>query len=192
MAAKGDQTRARLIDAARTLVEERGYFGAGLNDMLAAGKAPRGSLYHHFPGGKDQLTAEALAASGREIDGLVRGLAGTVPSTRALIEGVLDALADRMERAGYAKGCPIATVALEVAATNDVLQKACADVYDGWQRTLAERLVADGRSPDEAESLAYSLLALIEGALVLARARRSRTPIEQARRSIATLLAATA
>ncbi|MGW0809670.1 TetR/AcrR family transcriptional regulator [Nonomuraea sp. NPDC002799] len=190
MAVKGDQTRARLIDAARTLVEARGYFGAGLNEVIEAGKAPRGSLYHHFPGGKDQLTAEALTASGREIDALIRSLADSVPSTRALVEAVLDALADRMEQAGYAKGCPIATVALEVAATNDALQRVCAQVYDGWERALADRLVLDGHAPERAGDLAGSLLALIEGALVLARARRSRAPMERARRAAAVLLGA--
>ncbi|KAB2339189.1 TetR/AcrR family transcriptional regulator [Actinomadura rudentiformis] len=188
MAVKGDETRARLIDAARTLVEARGYFGVGLNQVLEAGKAPRGSLYHHFPGGKDQLTAEALTASGQEIDALIRSLADAVPDTRTLIESILDALADRMEGAEYAKGCPIATVALEVAATNDSLQKVCADTYGGWQQALADRLVADGRTHDQAEDLACSLLALIEGALVLARAQRSRTPIDRARRSAVILL----
>ncbi|MFI7450270.1 TetR/AcrR family transcriptional regulator [Nonomuraea sp. NPDC049714] len=188
MAVKGDQTRARLIDAARTLVEARGYFGTGLNEVIEAGKAPRGSLYHHFPGGKDQLTAEALTASAREIDTVIGDLAERAPDTRALVEALLDALADRMEEAAYSKGCPIATVALEVAATNDPLQKVCADAYDGWQRALADRLAADGHAAGDAEDLACSLLALIEGALVLARAHRSRTPIERARRTVGALL----
>ncbi|MEU4323694.1 TetR/AcrR family transcriptional regulator [Nonomuraea dietziae] len=190
MAVKGDQTRTRLIDAARALVEARGYFGTGLNEVIEAGGAPRGSLYHHFPGGKDQLTAEALVVSAREIDALIRSLADGVTDTRELIEAVLDALADRMEEAGYAKGCPIATVALEVAATNASLQQVCAEAYDGWERALADRLVADGHGRDQAEDLACSLLALVEGALVLARARRSRVPIERARRSAAVLLRA--
>jgi TetR/AcrR family transcriptional repressor of lmrAB and yxaGH operons len=188
MAVKGEATRARLIDATRTLLEARGYFGAGLNDVIEAGKAPRGSLYHHFPGGKDQLTAEALTASGREVTDLIGTLAEGASTADALLGALLDALADRMEEAGYAKGCPIATVALEVAATNDVLQKVCADVYDGWQRALADRLVTEGHAPEDADTLACSLLALIEGALVLARARRSRVPIDQARRSVSVLL----
>ncbi|MEO3869766.1 TetR/AcrR family transcriptional regulator [Nonomuraea sp. B12E4] len=190
MAVKGEQTRARLINAARTLIEERGYFGAGLNEMIDVGKAPRGSLYHHFPRGKDELIAAALAASGREVATLIRTLSEEAPDARALIEAVLDALADRMEQAGYAKGCPIATVALEVAATNDPLQRICADVYADWQRALADRLVADGHAPDQAEGLAGSLLALIEGALVLARAQRSRTPIDRVRVSAGLLLKA--
>ncbi|WP_188195668.1 TetR/AcrR family transcriptional regulator [Nonomuraea sp. SYSU D8015] len=188
MATKGEQTRARLINAARTLVEERGYFGAGLNEMTDAGKAPRGSLYHHFPRGKDQLVAAALAASGQEIAALIRTLSEDAPNARALVEAVLDALADRMEEAGYAKGCPIATVALEVAATNDSLQKICAEAYDDWQGVLADHLVADGYAPDRAGALACSLLALIEGALVLARAQRSRIPIDRARESAGALL----
>ncbi|QFG20690.1 TetR/AcrR family transcriptional regulator [Actinomadura sp. WMMB 499] len=188
MAGRGDETRARLIDATRALVEERGYHGTGLNDVIAAGKAPRGSLYHHFPGGKDELVAAAVAASGREITELIAGLAGEASGTAELAEAVLDALADRMEASGYAKGCPIATVALEAAAGNDALQRVCAGVYGGWERALADRLVADGHSPGRAADLAGSLLALIEGALVLARAQRARTPVERARRSARALL----
>jgi TetR/AcrR family transcriptional repressor of lmrAB and yxaGH operons len=188
MSVKGEQTRTRLVDAARTLMEARGYHGTGLNDVIAAGGAPRGSVYHHFPGGKDQLTAEALTASGREIAGLLGTLAETAPDTRSLVESVLDGLADRMEEAAYAKGCPVATVALEVSARDDALQQVCAEVYDGWQRTLADRLLADGRPAADAEWLASSLLALVEGALVLSRARRSRTPMEQARRAAGVLL----
>ncbi|WP_026400506.1 TetR/AcrR family transcriptional regulator [Actinomadura rifamycini] len=188
MAGRGDATRARLIEAARALVEERGYFGAGLNDVIAAAKAPRGSLYHHFPGGKDQLVAEALAVSGREVTELIAALAEEAPGTAGLVEAVLDALADRMEAAGYAKGCPIAAVALEAAAGDGALQRACADVYRGWERALADRLVADGRSPARAGDLAGALLALIEGALVLARAQRSRAPVERARRAVRPLL----
>lgn len=189
MSVKGEQTRARLVDAARTLLEARGYHGTGLNEVIAAGSAPRGSVYHHFPGGKDQLAAEALAVSGREIAGLLGTLAETAPDTRALVESVLDELAHRMEEAAYTKGCPVATVALEVSARNAALQEVCATVYDGWQRALADRLLADGRPAADAEWLACSLLALVEGALVLSRTRCSRAPMEQARRAAAALLA---
>ena len=188
MAKRGDETRTRLIDATRSLIEERGYYGTGLNVILENGRAPRGSLYHHFPGGKDQLVADALIASGREITTLIRSLAQDAPTTRRLVERLLDELADRMETAEYAKGCPVATVALEVAAANDTLQQVCADLYDGWQRELADRLVADGFGPDDADARACSVLALIEGALVLARSRRSRAPIDHARRSLDALL----
>lgn len=178
----------RLIEAARTLVEAKGYHGTGLNEVLAVAGAPRGSLYHHFPGGKDQLVGEALVAAGREIDGIVEELVATAQTSRDLVLALLDGLADRMVAAGYAKGCPVATVALEVAATNDALQLICSDIYAGWQRALAGALRADGHDPAEADELATTALALIEGALVLARAGRSRIPIEQTSRRIARLL----
>ncbi|WP_248960678.1 TetR/AcrR family transcriptional regulator [Sphaerisporangium perillae] len=188
MAVKGDETRARLIEAARTLVEAKGYHGTGLNEVLAVAGAPRGSLYHHFPGGKDQLVGEALAAAGREVDGIVGELTATAPTSRELVLALLEGLADRMVAAGYAKGCPVATVALEVASTNDHLQPICGGIYTGWQRPLADALRADGHDAAEADELAVTVLALIEGALVLARAGRSRIPIEQTGRRIAKLL----
>jgi TetR/AcrR family transcriptional repressor of lmrAB and yxaGH operons len=188
VAIKGDETRRRLIDAARTLVEAKGYHGTGLNEVLAVARAPRGSLYHHFPGGKDQLVGEALVVAGKEIDGIVEELAATAPTSRDLVLALLDGLADRMVAAGYAKGCPVATVALEVAATNDDLQLICGHIYAGWQRALAGALQADGHAAAEADELATTVLALIEGALVLARAGRSRIPIEQTSRRIAKLL----
>jgi TetR/AcrR family transcriptional repressor of lmrAB and yxaGH operons len=189
VAVKGEQTRARLIEATRTLVEAKGYHGTGLNEVLAMASGPRGSLYHHFPGGKDQLVAEALAAADREVHGLVGDLAATAPSSRDLVLALLHGLADRMVAAGYAKGCPVATVALEVAATNDSLQPICGEIYAGWQRALAHALRTDGHDAADAEDLAATVLALIEGALVLARAGRSQKPIEQVSRRIAKLLA---
>ncbi|MEU1390520.1 MULTISPECIES: TetR/AcrR family transcriptional regulator [unclassified Nonomuraea] len=187
MAVKGDETRARIIAAARTLVEAQGSHGTGLNEVLAVAGAPRGSLYHHFPGGKDQLVGEALAAAGREVDAMIDDLAGTLPGARELVPAVLDVLADRMVAAGYAKGCPVATVALEIASSNEQLQRVCAGIYEGWQRRLADALRAEGH--DAADDLAATVLALIEGALVLARASRSRLPVERVRRQVVRLLA---
>lgn len=188
MAIKGDETRARLVEAARTLVEAKGYHGTGINEVLSMADAPRGSFYYHFPDGKDQLVGAALAAAGREVDGVVGELAATEPTSRDLVLALLDVLADRMVAAEYAKGCPVATVALEVAATNDGLQVICGGIYAGWQRALADALQVDGHDAAEADELAATVLALIEGALVLARAGRSRIPVERAGRRIAKML----
>ncbi|MFI7688567.1 TetR/AcrR family transcriptional regulator [Nonomuraea sp. NPDC049655] len=191
MAVKGDETRARIIAAARALVEAQGSHGTGLNEVLAVAGAPRGSLYHHFPGGKDQLVGEALAAAGREVDAMIDDLAGTLPAARDLVPAVLDALADRMVAAGYAKGCPVATVALEVASSNEQLRRVCAGIYEGWQRRLADALRTEKHDAgdDTADELAATVLAMIEGALVLARASRSRLPVERVRRQVVRLLA---
>ncbi|MDI5978852.1 TetR/AcrR family transcriptional regulator [Amycolatopsis magusensis] len=183
---KGEETRARLVGAARELVEAKGYHGTGLNEVLAVAGAPRGSLYHHFPGGKDQLIGEALTTAGQEVDALLAELTASAVTVGRLVHALLEALAERMVAADYAKGCPVATVALEVAGSGGSLRELCGDIYAGWQQVLVHALEEAGH--ESAEDLAATVLALIEGALLLARAARSRVPIERTGRRIDVLL----
>ncbi|MGW5682088.1 TetR/AcrR family transcriptional regulator [Nonomuraea sp. NPDC003754] len=184
MGQKGAETRARLLDATQELIESGGYFGAGLNQVIAASGAPRGSLYFHFPGGKDQLVGESVRRAGGEIGQAMDDLAATAASAEEFVAVVLEWLGDRLEESGWRRGCPVATVALEMAATSDPLQEVCSEVYAGWESALRGMLA--GR-PD-AGDLAVTVLALIEGALLLARAHRSREPLRSVGRRIATLL----
>ncbi|MFI7443117.1 TetR/AcrR family transcriptional regulator [Nonomuraea indica] len=184
MGQKGSETRDRLLDATQELIETGGYLGAGLNQVVAASGAPRGSLYFHFPDGKDQLVGESVRRAGRVIGGAMDDLAGSSSSVTEFVEGVLRYLGDRLEESGWRKGCPVATVALEMAATSDPLQQACSQVYTDWEAALRTRL--EGR-PD-ADDLAVTILALVEGALLLARTHRSREPLSRVSRRIAALL----
>lgn len=186
MGEKGTQTRVRMLGAAQGLIESGGYHGAGLNQVLAASGAPRGSLYFHFPSGKDQLVAEALERAGQEISALVRDLADAGPDTAAVVGSLLDVLADRLETSGWSKGCPVATVALEVSASNETLRQVCAEVYRSWESTLEGRLAADGHPAPQ--DTATAILALVEGALLLARVQRSREPFARVARAVAALL----
>jgi TetR/AcrR family transcriptional repressor of lmrAB and yxaGH operons len=188
VSSKGRETRARLVNATRTLIEAQGYFGTGLNQILAESGAPRGSLYFHFPPGKDGLVTAALSDAGDEITELITELEANAPTALAMVQQLFDAFADRMQASDYTKGCPLATVALEVAASHDALQAVCAEAYLTWQQALASRLISEGHSTASAEELSSSVLALIEGALLLGRVRRSRLPLEQARRTAETLL----
>ncbi|WP_371479067.1 TetR/AcrR family transcriptional regulator [Kitasatospora sp. NBC_00315] len=189
MGAKGEETRARLIAATRALIEAQGYFGTGLNQVLAESGAPRGSLYFHFPSGKDQLVTAALTEAGQEISGLIDSFAYEKLSAAVIVRRLLDAFSDRMEGSAYSKGCPIATVALEVAGGNEELRRVCAEVYDTWQQALAAQLVTEGRAPGAADATAGAVLAQFEGALLLARVRHSHTPLDQAALTIQLLLA---
>ncbi|MEV6521342.1 TetR/AcrR family transcriptional regulator [Longispora sp. NPDC051575] len=184
MGQKGEETRARLLDAASRLLESGGYFGAGLNQVLAESGAPRGSLYFHFPGGKDQLVTESVARAGQDISALIGGIEAT--DTADLLAQLLDVLGDRLERSAWHQGCPVATVALELAASNDTVQRACSAAYTSWEAALRDQLVADGHPG--AEDLATTVLALIEGGLLLARAHRSRQPLTRVAGAITALL----
>lgn len=188
MGQKGEETRNRLLDATRELIESGGYFNAGLNQVVAASGAPKGSVYFHFPGGKDQLVEESVRRGGREIAQLMTDLTedATHRRTAGMLTALVAVLAERLEGSGWRKGCPVATVALEMAATSPGLQRACSEVYRSWEEALAERLAADGDPAPE--HTATTVLCLIEGALVLARAHRSREPLDRAARSVAALV----
>ncbi|MFI6045471.1 TetR/AcrR family transcriptional regulator [Nocardia sp. NPDC051321] len=184
MGAKGTETRCRLISATRGLVEKHGYFGAGLNQIIESSGAPRGSLYFHFPGGKDQLVAAAVAQAGNEISALIDAV--EPGGTAAAATSLLTAFGDRLEASEWNQGCPVATVTLDVSATNDVIQAECAAAYASWEEALRIRLRADGRS--DAQDLAAAILAMIEGGLLLARAQRSREPLDRVARTIRAML----
>ncbi|WP_031079657.1 TetR/AcrR family transcriptional regulator [Streptomyces sp. NRRL S-118] len=188
MGQKGEETRGKLLDATQRLIEAGGYFNAGLNQIVAASGAPKGSLYFHFPGGKDQLIEEAVRRGGEEISALLADAeqASREGGTAEMLAALLDALGDRLERSDWRKGCPVATVALEMAADNTTLQKACSEVYASWEDALADLLESDGHPAPL--STATAALALIEGALMLARTHRSREPLDRAARTLALLV----
>ncbi|MEV2278278.1 TetR/AcrR family transcriptional regulator [Nocardiopsis sp. NPDC049922] len=190
MGTKGTATRTRLVDGARELLEAHGYSGTGLNQVLSVSGTPRGSLYFHFPGGKDELVTAALRSAGGEVGAVLRDLSEEAADTVGLVHALIDHFTARMEGSSFTKGCPLAATALDVAATNDAVHAVCRDVYSSWQRTLAGRLTADGLDSARADADAWSVLAVIEGALLLARATRSRAPLDAARSTVIRILGA--
>ncbi|XXF79451.1 TetR family transcriptional regulator C-terminal domain-containing protein [Myxococcaceae bacterium GXIMD 01537] len=186
---KGEDTRQRMIAAAADLLERAGYAGAGIHELLDAGKAPRGSLYFHFPGGKEQLAVAALEVSSARMAEFLQAHLG---EERGLVQGlrrVLAALGQRMEEAAFDKGCPVSAVVLSSSATPEPVRKVAAEALRHWQNLLAERLRAEGFSAAEARRRAGLLLSTVEGALLLARAHRSRAPLDDLSRELEHLLA---
>ena len=170
-------TRTRIVRRSAELFRRQGYTGTGVKQIVAEASAPFGSVYHFFPGGKEQLGAEVIRWSGsiygQLIDAFFEPGADPVTATRAFFA----AAADTLEETGYADACPIATVALEVSSTSEPMRQACAEVFDSWIQAAADRLVTCGLAPGQARSLAISMLASLEGAFVLARALRSTEPL---------------
>ncbi|MFD0345845.1 TetR/AcrR family transcriptional regulator [Kitasatospora aburaviensis] len=176
MGVKGEETRARLVAGTRNLIEAQGYFGTGLNQIVTESGAPRGSLYFHFPEGKDQLVAAALVQAGREVEELLTSLAREGTDAATIIGRLTELFTARLEASDYTKGCPIATVGLEVSGSNEALRRTCAEVYRSWQQVVTDRLTAQGFGRADAETTSGQALALLEGAVLLARVRRSRRP----------------
>jgi AcrR family transcriptional regulator len=185
--------RALLLSGARQLLAEKGYAGMELRDVAARGRAPRGSIYHHFPGGKRQLAVEAAELEGTEIRDLIErsleehGLAQTLA---AFGEMFRRRVKDRPERLG----CPVAAAAL-ARPEDPELAAAAAAAFRSWEAPIAAALRQEGVSAGEAETFAGLVVSTVEGALIRARAAGDQAPLDSAvgglQQALAALLATT-
>jgi len=175
-------TRDRILYAAAELFRRQGYSGTGLKQVVAEAHAPFGSLYHHFPGGKEQLAAEVIDVGGNFFQALVTAVYDTGATPEASVAAVGDGAAETLLATDFQDACPIAVIALEVASTNDELRMATADVFTRWTDALSERLGSRDK--------ALGILVALEGAFVLCRAQRSTEPMHAAGRMAAALVAA--
>ncbi|MDP9237037.1 MAG: TetR/AcrR family transcriptional regulator [Chloroflexota bacterium] len=170
-------TKDRIVDASAELFRRYGYTGTGVKQIVAAASAPFGSLYHFFPGGKEQLGEEVIRSSGQTYLQLIDAIFTPAPDVVTAVRNFFAGAAETLRESGYADACPIATVALEVASTNEPLRQATADVFESWIAAAAERFAEAGISARTATELAISLLAILEGAFILSRAMRSTEPV---------------
>ena len=164
------------------LLRRRGYAASGLKEIVADSGAPKGSLYFHFPGGKEQLAVAAIDHSGEQLRGAIAAVrAGTKGGPRRTLAALIDALAAGLESSGYRDGCPIATVALETAAESDAVRAAADGAFSSWLAELEAMFRESGMSRAGSRRRALHALAAIEGALILARARRDPEPLHAVR-----------
>jgi AcrR family transcriptional regulator len=173
-------TKERIVETTAELFRRQGYAGTGLKQILAEASAPFGSLYHFFPGGKVQLGDEVIRHSGALYQLLVESVWDAAPDPVTGIGHIFLGAAETLRETDYADACPIATVALEVASTNEPLRHATADVFNAWIAAATGRLVAAGLAEDKARALGIHLICALEGAFVLSRALRSTEPLEAA------------
>jgi TetR/AcrR family transcriptional repressor of lmrAB and yxaGH operons len=176
--AKSEKTQKRLIESTARLLRTRGYAASGLSAIVAESGVPKGSLYHHFPGGKEELAAASVNHSG---DGIVSALTRMADAAGEPVRAMRDFCNHyiaQLRASEYRKGCPLATITLEAAADVDVVHEACAGAFDDIVELFTERLEGMGVGAEEAEKTAIFTVASIEGALMLAKASRDTRAIE--------------
>ena len=178
--------RVRLIETTARLLQMQGYHNTGLNQIVTESAAPKGSLYHYFPGGKVDLAVAAIGQSARATAQRLGELCMAQPSALLGLTAVIDHFIAEFESSAFQKGCPIATVTLEQAALDDAIQAACARAYALWQQGLQAWLSA--LKVPNAAFLAEHLLVLIEGAMLLSRAQRDCAPLRRVRSGLPLLL----
>ncbi|MEU6089546.1 TetR/AcrR family transcriptional regulator [Streptomyces sp. NPDC047085] len=184
------ETRQRILSAGTELFRRTGYTGTGMKQIAEAAGAPFGSIYHFFPGGKAQLGEEVIRTSGAVYLGLIGELMTPYEDRVAATADAFTAAADTLEELDFADPCPIATVAMEVASTNEVLRQATSEVFDSWMDHLAAYYEHGGIPQPAARETAGSVIALLEGAFMLGRAARSTAPVLAASRAAAAIVRA--
>jgi AcrR family transcriptional regulator len=185
-------TRQRIVDASAALMRRQGYEATGMKEIVTTASAPFGSVYHFFPGGKEQLGAETIRWSGAEYGKLLAAALATSTDLTAGVRAFFTGAAEHLVATGYADACPIATIALEVSSHSEVLRQACAEVFGMWIEEGTRRFADYGIPPATARRLVVAMLALLEGAFVLCRAARSTEALQIASDTAVTLIAAAA
>lgn len=172
------ETRERIVQSAAALFLQQGYAGTGLKAIVDASEATTGSLYHFFPGGKAELAAETLRVAGRAYEELVMAIFDAAPDLLSGVRDAFEGAAEVMRVTDYVDACPVATVALEVASSDEPLRLVTAQVFSGWLAAAAARIEAAGVAPERAHELATTYVAALEGGFLLSRVAKDATALE--------------
>jgi TetR/AcrR family transcriptional repressor of lmrAB and yxaGH operons len=186
--AKASDSKGKTLAAAARLFRQQGYHGTALHDILAAAGSPRGSLYFHFPKGKEEIGEAALRLAGEAVRQAIAHAAETSENTETFVIRIARGMASDLEKSGYKEGCPIATTALETAAQSDVLGAATRDAFQKWENEIKRGLQRFGMTSDEADLVATTVLSQLEGALLLARTYHSLEPMRRAEQALKLLV----
>jgi TetR/AcrR family transcriptional repressor of lmrAB and yxaGH operons len=186
--AKAADSKGKTLAAAAKLFRQQGYHGTALHDILAASGSPRGSLYFHFPKGKEEIGEAALTLAGEAVRQAIARAAETSENAEVFLTRVARGMAADLERSDYKEGCPIATTALETAAQSDVLGTATRKAFQKWELEIKRGLERFGRTSEDADLIATLVLSQLEGALLLARTHRDPEPMHRAEHAVKLLL----
>lgn len=182
-------TRERILSTCAKLFRRQGYTGTGLKQIVAESDATLGSIYHFWPGGKHQLGEEVLLTGGRIFLARYESIAAAAPDFPAAVRDFFDGAAETLEDTHFADACPIATVAGEIASTNELMRGVVAEVFESWLKALTEDAVEAGVPSYRARSVAVQVLAVLEGAFLLSRSLHSVEPMHAAAEAAVALVA---
>ena len=188
MATKGDLTKARLAASMLELIQTSGYSGTGLSAVIEHAGAPKGSVYFHFPDGKEGLGVAAIELARQQFETLIAEAAVAAGSPAGAVRAAIEALTAIVSESDFRLGCPVSVVTLEMGADSERLREACATAFESWIAPTAAFLEASGVDAGEARSLATVVVSTIEGAVIVSRALRSTQPLASAADVVAELI----
>ncbi|HEX9471015.1 MAG TPA: TetR/AcrR family transcriptional regulator [Bradyrhizobium sp.] len=186
--AKAPDSKGKTLAAAAKLFRQQGYHGTALHDILAASGSPRGSLYFHFPKGKEEIGEAALTLAGEAARAGIARAAEASENAEIFLVRIVRAMAADLEHSDFKEGCPIATTALETAAHSEVLGAATRNAFKKWELEIKRGLERFGMASGDADLAATTVLSQLEGALLLARTYRSLEPMQRAEQAVKLLV----
>jgi TetR/AcrR family transcriptional regulator, lmrAB and yxaGH operons repressor len=165
--------RERMLQATTQHVQHQGYHGANLREILRDAEAPRGSVYFHFPRGKDQMVLEAVQAHIAQVDAAFQEVAEAHPGAPgAALQAYFEGAAHDLEASGFLRGCPVTPVLMDAVPEPSKLHQLCVDTLARWEEEWAALVQGSGVPKARARAWGVRILAALEGGLLLARARR--------------------
>jgi TetR/AcrR family transcriptional repressor of lmrAB and yxaGH operons len=180
--------RQQILQTTCTLLDKQGYHGTGLNEIVKESGSPKGSLYHYFPEGKEQIVAEAVIQSGNETAERIRvELAQSTSAPKAISELVLK-IAEQVELSKFVAGSPLTAVAMETATKSKRINLACREAYLMLHTTFKDKLLDSEFSKSVADELATFIVASIEGGIILSRTNHNADALRLVAKQIKKLL----
>ena len=190
MVTAGKGPRERMVFSAAQLLRHGGVAAVGMREVAEQAHAPRGSLQHYFPGGKQQVVNEAVAWAGQYAAGRVSRFLAALnePSPSALFAAMARQWTDELSAAGALAGCPVAAATADSAQTAEPIRISAAEAFACWRRPVTKALAGMGVPAGRAGALATLMVSALEGAILIARAERSPSPLTTVVRELAPLL----
>ncbi|WP_433733724.1 TetR/AcrR family transcriptional regulator [Nocardia sp. CA-129566] len=170
----GSESRRRIEVAAAGLLARHGYHGFGLKSLSAAAGLPYGSIYHHFPGGKEEIAVAAITGTGVVSGRLIAQAPTDVFATTATM---FEFMVTKLAGSEWAEGCPVGTPALDGGSDVEAVRNACVSAFELMERAFTKLLTEVGLAAGEARDLSTTVVAAYEGATILSRVRRSDEPL---------------
>lgn len=190
MAVSGRGPRERMVFSGAQLIRRDGVTATGMREVAAHAQAPRGSLQHHFPGGKEELVNEAVGWAGRYASRRVGRIVAALPepTPSALFAAMVRQWTDEYRTAGFAGGCPVAAATVDCAESAASTREAVSAAFATWSGSVARALVGMGVPEPRANALATLMISSLEGAILMARAERDVRALTTAARELGPLL----
>lgn len=181
-------TKERLIETASKLFELKGYYATGLNEILAESGAPKGSLYYHFPKGKEQLALESIISEGEKIKFKIQSALDSIENPVDSIVANIENVATVIDNQYKTKDMSIGLIALETYLTSEVLRSACEEVFTSLENIYAEKLIKAGMNKEDAYELGSVIATMVEGGIIYSLVKKSGKPLRLIAKQISKLI----